>query len=149
MRDFDFPSYARSTIGFDHLFSLLQQDAEAASGYPPYNIERSDETNYCITVAVAGFREKDLDVEVRDGVLTVSGKTSEESDLNYLYRGIAGRQFTRRFQLAEHVEVRNAKLENGLLHIDLERVIPEEKKPRRIAINAPELKSINNSSQAA
>jgi molecular chaperone IbpA len=149
MRDFDFSPYARSTIGFDHLFSLLQQDAETASGYPPYNIERSDEAHYRITVAVAGFREKDLDVEVRDGVLTVSGKTDEEGDQNYLYRGIAGRQFARRFQLAEHVEVRSAKLENGLLHIDLERLIPEEKKPRRIAINAPELKSINNSSQAA
>ena len=149
MRDFDFSPYTRSTIGFDHLFSLLQQDAETASGYPPYNIERSDETHYRITFAVAGFREKDLDVEVRDGVLTVSGKTDEEGNQNYLYRGIAGRQFARRFQLAEHVEVRSAKLENGLLHIDLERLIPEEKKPRRIAINAPELKSINNSSQAA
>ena len=86
---------------------------------------------------------------MRDGVLTVSGKTDEAGDQNYLYRGIAGRQFARRFQLAEHVEVRSAKLENGLLHIDLERQIPEEKKPRRIAINAPDLKSINNSSQAA
>ena len=75
MRDFDFSPYTRSTIGFDYLFSLLQQDAEAANGYPPYNIERSDETNYRITVAVAGFHERDLDVEVRDGVLTVSGKT--------------------------------------------------------------------------
>ena len=149
MRDFDFSPYTRSTIGFDHLFSLLQQDAETASGYPPYNIERSDEAHYRITVAVAGFREKDLDVEVRDGVLIVSGKTDEEGDQNYLYRGIAGRQFVRRFQLAEHVEVRSAMLENGLLHIDLERLIPEEKKPRRIAINASELKSINNSPQAA
>jgi molecular chaperone IbpA len=149
MRDFDFSPYARSTIGFDHLFSLLQQDSETASGYPPYNIERSDETRYRITVAVAGFRERDLDVEVRDGVLTVSGKTHDEGGQNYLYRGIAGRQFARRFQLAEHVEVRGAKLENGLLHIDLERLIPEEKKSRKVAINAPELKSINSSPQAA
>ena len=149
MRAFDFSPYARSTIGFDRLFNLLQQDAEAANGYPPYNIEQSDETHYRITVAVAGFREKDLDVEVRDGVLTVSGQADEEVEPNYLYRGIAGRQFARRFQLAEHVEVRSAKLENGLLHIDLERLIPEEKRPRRIAINAPELKSIANPAQAA
>ena len=149
MREFDFSPYTRSTIGFDHLFNLLQQDAEASSGYPPYDIQRSDETHYRITLAVAGFQEKDLDVEVRDGVLTVSGKTEDQDETTYLYRGIAGRRFTRRFQLAEHVEVRNARLESGLLHIDLERVIPEEKKPRRITINAPELKSINKSSQAA
>jgi molecular chaperone IbpA len=148
MRSIDLSPYARSTIGFDHLFSVLQQDAEAATGYPPYNIERSDETHYRITVAVAGFCDKDLDVEVHDGVLTVAGKTEEQEDQNYLYRGIAGRQFTRRFQLAEHVEVRSARLENGLLHIDLERLIPEEKKPRRITINAPEL-SITNPSRAA
>jgi molecular chaperone IbpA len=149
MRDFDFSPYTRSTIGFDHLFNLLQQDVETASGYPPYNIERSDESHYRITVAVAGFHEKDLDVEVRDGVLTVSGKTDEDGGQNYLYRGIAGRQFARRFQLADHVEVRNARRENGLLHIDLERLIPEEKRPRKVAIKAPELKSINNPSQAA
>jgi molecular chaperone IbpA len=149
MRDFDFSPYTRSTIGFDHLFSLLQQDAEAQNGYPPYNIERSDENHYRITVAVAGFRERDLGVEVRDGVLTVTGKSEEDGDSSYLYRGIAGRQFARRFQLAEHVEVLSARLENGLLHVDLERLIPEEKKPRRIAINAPELKSITNPSQAA
>jgi molecular chaperone IbpA len=149
MRDFDFSPYTRSTIGFDRLFSLLQQDAEPTNGYPPYNIEQSDETHYRITVAVAGFSERDLDIEVRDGVLTVSGKSDEENNQSYLYRGIAGRQFTRHFQLAEHVEVRSAKLENGLLHVDLERLVPEEKKPRRIAINATELKSINNPSQAA
>ena len=148
MRAFDFSPYNRSTIGFDHLFNLLEEGAAAAGGYPPYDIERSDETHYRITIAVAGFREKDLDIEVRDGVLTVIGNTGDEGAQTYLYRGIAGRQFTRSFQLAEHVEVRSARLDSGLLHIDLERVIPEEKKPRRITINAPELKSVN-SSQAA
>jgi len=148
MRDFDLSSYARSTVGFDRLFNMLEHAAEAGSGYPPYNIERSDETHYRISLAMAGFVEKDLTVETRDGVLVISGGGEERDDQNYLYRGIAARQFERRFQLAEHVEVRGAKLENGLLHIDLERVIPEEKKPRRIAINAPELKSIEGSKAA-
>ncbi len=148
MRDFDLSPYVSSTIGFDHLFSLLERAADASGGYPPYNIERSDETHYRITVAVAGFREKDLNVETRDGVLIVSGNNEEASPQNYLYRGIASRQFERRFQLAEYVEVRGAKLENGLLNIDLERLIPEEKKPRRIAINGADLKSIEGSKAA-
>ena len=145
----DFSPYFRSTVGFDHLFNMLDQAADASNGYPPYNIERTDETRYRISVAVAGFGEKDLNVEVRDGVLTVSGKREESDKPSYLYQGIAGRTFERRFQLAEHVEVRAAKLENGLLHVDLERIVPEEKKPRRIAINAPELKTIDGQARAA
>jgi molecular chaperone IbpA len=140
MRAFDFSPLFRSTVGFDRLFDLIDSYAEQSNGYPPYNIERSDETHYRITLAVAGFAGKDLDVEVRDGVLTVTGKRDESEnaeDKGFLYQGIAGRAFERRFQLAEHVEVRNARLENGLLHVDLERLIPEEKKPRRITINAP------------
>jgi molecular chaperone IbpA len=140
MRAFDFSPLFRSTVGFDRLFDLIDSYAEQSNGYPPYNIERSDETHYRITLAVAGFAEKDLDVEVRDGVLTVTGKREESEkteNTGFLYQGIAGRAFERRFQLAEHVEVRNARLENGLLHVDLERLIPEEKKPRRITINAP------------
>ena len=148
MRDFDLSPYARSTVGFDHLFNLMERAADVSSGYPPYNIERSDETHYRITLAVAGFQEKDLSVETREGVLFVAGQTEETPQQNYLYRGIAGRQFERRFQLAEHVEVRSAKLENGLLHIELERVIPEEKKPRRIMINGTDLKSIEGSKAA-
>jgi molecular chaperone IbpA len=139
----DFSPYFRSTVGFDHLFDMLEQGVDTTNGYPPYNIERSDETHYRITVAVAGFAEKDLNVEVRDGVLTLTGKRDDAEKQSYLYHGIAGRAFERRFQLAEHVEVRAAKLENGLLHVDLERVVPEEKKPRRIQINAPELKTID------
>jgi molecular chaperone IbpA len=145
----DFSPYFRSTVGFDQLFNRLEQAVEAGNGYPPYNIERSDETHYRISVAVAGFAEKDLTVEVRDGVLTVSGKRDEAEKQSYLHQGIAGRAFERRFQLAEHVEVRAAKLENGLLHIDLERVVPEEKKPRRIAINAPALTTIEGQAKAA
>ena len=148
MRDFDLSPYARSTVGFDHLFGLLERAADVSTGYPPYNIERSDETHYRIPLAVAGFREKDLTIETRDGMLVVSGTTEDSNARNYLYRGIAGRQFERRFQLAEHVEVRSAQLENGLLHVDLERVVPEEKKPRRIAINGSGLTSIEGSKAA-
>ena len=155
MRTFDFTPLFRSTVGFDRLFDLLDSVAQydTNQSYPPYNIERSDETHYRISLAVAGFAEKDLTVEVRDGVLTVQGKRNEENErtesTGYLYQGIAGRAFERRFQLAEHVEVKGAKLENGLLHVDLERVVPEERKPRRIAINGVELKTIEGQAKAA
>ena len=151
---FDFTPLFRSSVGFDRLFDTLDQvsRADAAQSYPPYNIERSGEHNYRVTVAVAGFAEKDLNVEVRDGVLTVAGKreeTEKGENKGLLYQGIAGRAFERRFQLADHVEVRAAKLENGLLHIDLEQILPEEKKPRRIAINAPALTTIEGQAKAA
>jgi molecular chaperone IbpA len=139
MRTFDFAPLFRSTVGFDRLFDLMDGYVEQSGGYPPYNIERSDENHYRISVAVAGFGEKDLNIEVKEGVLTVTGQredTDKPETRAFLYQGIAGRAFERRFQLAEHVEVRGAKLENGLLHVDLERIIPEEKKPRRISINA-------------
>jgi len=144
----EYAPFFRSTVGFDHLFDLLEQGAETAQGYPPYNIERADENNYRVTVAVAGFAEKDLNIEVRDGVLTVEGKRDPDNKATYLHQGIAGRGFQRQFQLAEHMEVRGARLENGLLSVDLERMIPEEKKPRRITINAPELKTIAGSRAA-
>jgi molecular chaperone IbpA len=140
MRTFDLSPLFRSTVGFDRLFDLMDSFAEQSNGYPPYNIERSDDTHYRITLAVAGFGEKDLAIEVKEGVLTVTGQkepAAEGDTRGYLYQGIAGRAFERRFQLADHVEVRAAGLENGLLHVDLERLIPEEKKPRRIVINAP------------
>ena len=148
MRSFDFSPLFRSTVGFDRVFDMLDQAADTSQGYPPYNIERTDESKYRITVAVSGFGEKDMNVEVRDGVLSVTGKREDADKPSYLHRGIAGRAFERRFQLAEHVEVKGAKLENGLLHVDLERIVPEEKKPRRIAINAPELKTIEGSRAA-
>ncbi|HEX2761416.1 MAG TPA: Hsp20 family protein [Rhizomicrobium sp.] len=144
----DYSPFYRSTVGFDRLLNLL--DTASDQGYPPYNIERSDENNYRVTVAVAGFAEKDLSVDVKDRVLTISGKKEEASDKpSFLHQGIAGRAFERSFQLAEHVEVKAARLENGLLHVDLERVVPEEKKPRRITINAPELRTIEGNKAAA
>jgi len=152
MRAFDLSPLFRSTVGFDRLFDMLDAapQFDSGQGYPPYNIERTDETHYRISLAVAGFAEKDLDVEVREGVLTVAGKHEEaDGETSYLHRGIAGRAFERRFQLAENVEVKGAKLENGLLHVDLERIVPEEKKPRRIAINGAELKTIEGQAKAA
>jgi len=153
MRAFDFSPLFRSTVGFDRLFDMLDSAGQydTSQTYPPYNIERTDETHYRITLAVAGFAEKDLNVEVREGVLSVQGKRDEgaQSKSGYLYQGIAGRTFERRFQLAENVEVVGAKLENGLLHIDLERVIPEEQKPRRIQINAADLKVLDGKAKAA
>ncbi len=145
----DFAPLFRSTVGYDRLLDLLDSAADTAQGYPPYNIERTSEDRYRITVAVAGFADKDLNVEVRDGVLHVTGKREEAQTSSYLHHGIAGRAFERKFQLAEHVEVKGAKLENGLLHIELERIMPEEKKPRRIAINAPDLKTIEGQAKAA
>jgi molecular chaperone IbpA len=151
---FDFSPLFRSTVGFDRVFDMLDQvsQVDSGNGYPPYNIERTDETHYRITVAVAGFAEKDLNVVVHDGVLAITRQREEaghQEGRNVLYQGIAGRAFERRFQLAEHVEVKAAKLENGLLHVDLEQIVPEEKKPRRIALNAPALKTLEGSAKAA
>jgi molecular chaperone IbpA len=154
MRTIDFSPLFRSTVGFDRLFDLLDSGPQfdSAQAYPPYNIERTDETHYRITLAVAGFGESDLSAEVREGVLTVKGKREDNAKgehASYLYQGIAGRAFERRFQLAEHVEVKGAKLEHGLLHVDLERVIPEEQKPRRVQINGGDVKVIEGRAKAA
>lgn len=138
MRGFDFSPLYRSTVGFDQLQSLLDSVTQDTSPtYPPYNIERTSENEYRITVAVAGFGQDDLDIEVKQNVLTIGGKRAEPEDTTYLHRGIAGRGFERRFQLADHVEVKGAHLENGLLHVDLVRRVPEALKPRRIEISAP------------
>lgn len=139
MRHVDFSPLYRSTVGFDRLFSMLDGigQPEQAQTYPPYNIERTGENTYRITMAVAGFDERELSIEAHAHVLTVKGEKSEEDSAGkseYLYRGIAKRAFERRFQLADHVEVQAASLKNGLLHIDLLRNIPETLKPRRIAI---------------
>ncbi len=142
MRHVDFSPLYRSTVGFDRLFNLLDNRsvADQTPSYPPYNIERTGENTYRITMAVAGFDEKELSLEAHAHVLTVKGEKSEEDIGNgqseYLYRGIAKRAFERRFQLADHVEVQSASLKNGLLHIDLLRDIPDAMKPRRIAIAA-------------
>ena len=138
MRTFDLSPLYRSTVGFDRLFNLLDggTNFDAGTSYPPYNIERVDENAYEITMAVAGFGESDIEIEIKENALTVSGKHSDDlGDREFLHRGIATRAFERRFQLADHVEVKGAKLENGLLSISLERVIPEALKPRRIEIS--------------
>lgn len=140
MRAYDFSPLYRSAIGFDRLAGLLDTasrlDAQAPS-YPPFNVERVDENEYRVTMAVAGFTEDELEIEVKDQTLTISGKKIEsDEDRNFLHRGIATRSFERRFQLADHVQVTGARLENGLLHVDTRREIPEALKPRTIAIQS-------------
>jgi molecular chaperone IbpA len=137
---FDLTPFHRSTIGFDRLFSLLDQAGgfESVPAYPPYNIERTGENAYRISVAVAGFSQPELNIEVKENTLTIRGEKqakSEEKAGETLYQGIAARAFERVFQLADFVRVKGAALENGLLHVDLVREIPEAKKPRQIAIN--------------
>ena len=147
MRHFDLSPLYRSTIGFDRMFSMLDNiNGDSAPTYPPYNIERTGEDAYRITMAVAGFSEDDLSIEAKESVLTVVGEKSEETeDKSFLYRGIAARAFERRFQIADHVKIQGASLENGLLHIDLVREIPEEMKPRKIEIRSGENKQIEAS----
>lgn len=140
MRSVDFTPLHRSTVGFDRLFSMLDTLAqpESSQSYPPYNIERTGENTYRITMAVAGFSEADIEIEAHRNQLTVKGeKPNNSSDENteLLYRGIASRAFERRFQLADFVEVESANLKNGLLHINLKREIPEQLKPRKIMVS--------------
>ncbi len=138
MTSFDFSPLFRATVGFDRLMNLVEtstQWAENGNGYPPYNIEKTSEDAYRVTLAVAGFEEDELSLEVRETVLLVEGRRKEQdAESAYLYRGIAGRSFKRQFQLAEHVNVIGAQLRNGLLTIELKREIPEAMKPRRIEI---------------
>lgn len=137
MRSYDLTPLYRTTVGFDRVFDLLDTIGKAeAGGYPPYNIERVDEDRYRITLAVAGFGEKDLDLEVHENSLKIIGTRPDGDETRtFLHQGIAGRSFERRFQLAEHVRVEGASLLNGLLNIELRREIPEAKKPRKIAVN--------------
>jgi molecular chaperone IbpA len=141
MRTYDLAPFYRSTVGFDRLFSLLDQaTADGSPGYPPYNIERTGENNYRISVAVSGFSQAELSIVAKENTLIIKGEKSanenatEKSEV--LYRGIAARAFERAFQLADFVQVKNASLENGLLHVDLVREIPEAKKPRSIPITS-------------
>ena len=143
MRHLDLSPLHRSTVGFDRLFSMLDSAHSDAPSYPPYNIERTGENSYRITMAVAGFAEADLTVEAKEHVLTVKGEKGEEDEKrDILYRGIASRAFERRFQIAEHVSVDGAHLQHGLLHIDLVRELPEAMKPRKIAIGTGSTKQI-------
>ena len=136
MRTYDLTPFYRSTVGFDRLFSMLD-GFETAPGYPPYNIERTGENAYRVTVAVSGFSKDELSIVAKENTLTIKGEkvANENNKSEVLYRGIAARAFERAFQLADFVQVKNASLENGLLHVDLVREIPEAKKPRQIPIN--------------
>jgi molecular chaperone IbpA len=142
MRSFDLTPLYRSTVGFDRLFSMLDRvpgfDA-ASPGYPPYNIERTGENDYRVTVAVAGFSDGELSIELKENALTIRGEKQQSEEAKkgeVLYQGIAARAFERVFQLADFVQVKGANLENGLLHVDLVREIPETKKPRAIPITS-------------
>ena len=142
MRTFNLAPLYRSTVGFDRLFSLFDQvaghdGADGAPGYPPYNIERTGDNEYRITVAVAGFSEADVNIEAKEDTLTIRGEKQAKTEAKgeVLYQGIAARAFERVFQLADFVHVKGASLENGLLHVDLVREIPEAKKPRQIPID--------------
>lgn len=139
MRSFDLTPFYRTTVGFDRLFNLLDQGGfDSAPTYPPYNIERTGENEYRVTIAVAGFGENELSVALNENTLTIKGEKQSKSEQKAgetLYQGIAARAFERVFQLADFVQVKGAALENGLLHVDLVREIPEAKKPRQIPIN--------------
>jgi molecular chaperone IbpA len=145
MRNFDLSPLFRSTVGFDRLSRLMDAAArvdESALAYPPYNIERTGEDTYRITMAVAGFGEGDLNVVTQDNQLLISGKNAkDEAENSFLYRGIAGRAFERRFTLADHIRVSGASLVNGLLHVELVREVPEAMKPRQVKITSTSVKS--------
>ncbi len=146
MRQYDFSPFYKTTIGFDRLASLMDEmngRSENVPNYPPYNIERVDENRYRLTMAVAGFSDDDLFMEVDDNVLTVRGeKEAVEENVEYLHHGIAARNFERQFSLEDYVQVEGAFLENGLLHINLFRELPEAKKPRQIKIGKSKDKSV-------
>ncbi len=136
---YDFTPLFRTAIGFDRLARLADsaQESATAQAYPPYNIERTAEDSYRLTMAVAGFSPDDIEMVVRDNTLVISGRVkAEASKGEVLYRGIAGRAFERRFALADHIQVDGADMQNGLLHVGLKRVVPEALKPRRIAIGS-------------
>lgn len=135
MRNFDLSPLYRSAIGFDRLFNLIESGQNQGGGYPPYNVELVNENHYRIAIAVAGFAESELEITAEDNMLLVKGARGKPADEpTYLYQGIAERNFERKFQLAEHIQIKSANLANGLLYIDLQRIVPEASKPRRIEI---------------
>ena len=157
---FDFTPYRRSTVGFDRLFDLLETGmrADAPDPYPPFDIEMDGEDSYRITLAVAGFRLEEIEIVAQQNLLSISGKRAEDEDPGrYLHRGIAARAFERRFQLADYIEVGEARFDHGLLSIDLQRVVPDAMKPRKIAIagasgagrriEAPQREALENETQ--
>lgn len=146
MNRLDFTPYRRSTVGFDRLFDLLESNARnSGDNYPPFNIERRDEDAYRITIAVAGFKQADLDITAQQNLLTVQGKKRDEiADGEMLHLGIANRGFDRRFELADYVRVASAELADGLLVIDLVREVPDAMKPKKIAIGGATLEVVEN-----
>ncbi len=140
MRTFDLAPLYRATVGFDQIADIMDRvltDTQTAQTYPPYNIEKTDDDAWRISIAVAGFADEDLNVEMRESALIVTAKkATEDEDRTYLHRGIATRAFERRFALADHVRVTGASHVNGMLHIELVREVPEALKPRQIAINS-------------
>ena len=151
MRTIDFSPLYRSVVGFDRLADLLETaTADAATGYPPYNIERTDENAYRVDIAVAGFRPEELEIEVKENLLTVTGrKAGNDEPRRFLHRGLAERNFERRFQLADYVVVTDANLADGLLSIALKRELPEALKPRRIEIGTSVQPSLIEGEKAA
>ena len=152
MRTFDLTPLYRSTVGFDRLFSLLDGSVSLdGPSYPPYNIERTGDNAYRVSIAVAGFADSELGIEVKENTLTVHGEkqTHEEQNGEVLYQGIAARAFERRFQLADYVQVKGASLENGLLHIDLVREVPEAMKPRQVPISGAKVIESKPQAEAA
>ena len=132
---FDLPAFNRRTIGFDRMFNELNRTfANSKDNYPPYNIIKVDDTHYVVEVAVAGFAKDEIEVELKDSILSITGKQVDKADADYIHKGISARSFERTFTLAEHVEVRSAKITNGILAIELEQLIPEEKKPKKVDI---------------
>lgn len=151
MRTLDFTPLYRSVVGFDRLAGLLETAAaDTATGYPPYNIERTDDDSYRIEIAVAGFRADELNIEVKENLLTVQGrKTANDDTRRFLHRGLAERDFERRFQLADYVIVTDASLADGLLSVSLKRELPEALKPRRIDIQTPDQSPLIEGAKAA
>ena len=152
MRTLDLSPLFRASVGFDSLarvFDAATRPDESHFSYPPYNIVKAGEDAYGITFALAGFGEKDIDIQVENNTLTVRGKTSQDQNTAYLHRGIAGRSFERKFELANHIQVTGARMENGMLYIDLKREVPEALKPRKVAITAGEPAQQPQLSQAA
>ncbi len=150
MRTYDFAPLWRSTIGFDRLFDLLDETQRGSEdNYPPYNIERLGEDRYQISLALAGFSPDEMSVTAEQNVLTVEGRKADKDQREYLYQGISARPFKRQFSLADHVQVRTATFENGLLRIELVREIPEAMKPRRIAIGGTGAPKVIDQAKAA
>jgi len=151
VNSFDFAPLFRVAIGFDRLARLMNSAAGADTSYPPYNVEKTGDDSYRVTMAVAGFGPDDIELTVKENTLTVSGRvgTAEGQKAEVLYRGIAGRAFERRFVLADHVVVDGADLRNGLLHVNLKRVVPESLKPRRIPVSGGERQIANDAEVTA